>query len=220
MKSMILAVGSNGIAATTWVDEFLAKMNDKYGAGKRFVVILRRSPITAGRETSPAGQHKDKRFSIGRTTAGRCNNVACSFLRRRELLDYKSMNTIPADLRTALAADPNIFARWQNLTAIARRDFVSWITSAKQPQTRKRRIAIAVSKLAAGKRRPCCYAVVPMCLYQALGENPQAKTQWSSLSADERRDIADWVDDAHAPDTKKARALRACTALAAGKRGV
>jgi hypothetical protein len=66
--------------------------------------------------------------------------------------------TVPSDLRKALAAAaPKARALWSDLTPIARRDWVHWITSAKQPETRARRIKNACSMLAAGKRRVCCF---------------------------------------------------------------
>ena len=66
--------------------------------------------------------------------------------------------TVPADLRKALAAAaPKARALWSDVTPIARRDWIHWITSAKQPETRTRRIKNACSMLAAGKRRPCCF---------------------------------------------------------------
>jgi len=65
---------------------------------------------------------------------------------------------VPADLRKALAlAIPKTRALWSDITTIARRDWIHWITSAKQPETRTRRIKNACSMLAAGKRRPCCF---------------------------------------------------------------
>jgi hypothetical protein len=66
--------------------------------------------------------------------------------------------TVPADLRKALAAAaPKARALWSEITPIARRDWIHWITSAKQPETRARRIKNACSMLAAGKRRVCCF---------------------------------------------------------------
>jgi Bacteriocin-protection, YdeI or OmpD-Associated/Domain of unknown function (DUF1905) len=66
--------------------------------------------------------------------------------------------TVPADLRKALAAAASkARALWSDVTPIARRDWIHWITSAKQPETRTRRIKNACSMLAAGKRRPCCF---------------------------------------------------------------
>src|ERR1017187_7528734 len=64
---------------------------------------------------------------------------------------------VPADLRKALAAAPKARALWADITPIARRDWIQWITSAKQPETRARRVNNACSMLAAGKRRICCF---------------------------------------------------------------
>ena len=64
---------------------------------------------------------------------------------------------VPADLRKALAAAPKARALWSDITPIARRDWIHWIVSAKQPETRTRRIKNACSMLAAGKRRVCCF---------------------------------------------------------------
>jgi hypothetical protein len=66
--------------------------------------------------------------------------------------------TVPADLRKALAtAAPKAKKLWSGITTNARRDWIHWITSAKQDETRARRIKNACSMLAAGKRRPCCF---------------------------------------------------------------
>ena len=65
---------------------------------------------------------------------------------------------VPSDLRKALAAAaPKARAVWSDITPIARRDWIHWITSAKQPETRARRIKNACSMLDAGKRRVCCF---------------------------------------------------------------
>jgi hypothetical protein len=66
--------------------------------------------------------------------------------------------TVPADLREALAtAGSKARGLWSDITPNARRDWIQWITSAKQPETRARRIKNACSMLAAGKRRVCCF---------------------------------------------------------------
>jgi hypothetical protein len=64
---------------------------------------------------------------------------------------------VPADLRKALAAAPMARALWSDITSVARRDWIHWITSAKRPETRARRIDNACEMLAAGKRRVCCF---------------------------------------------------------------
>jgi len=65
--------------------------------------------------------------------------------------------SVPADLRKALATVPKARALWSDITPIARRDWIQWITSAKRPETRARRVDNACSMLAAGKRRVCCF---------------------------------------------------------------
>ena len=65
---------------------------------------------------------------------------------------------VPTDLKKALAAAASkTRAVWSDITANARRDWIHWITSAKQAETRARRIKNACSMLAAGKRRVCCF---------------------------------------------------------------
>jgi Bacteriocin-protection, YdeI or OmpD-Associated/Domain of unknown function (DUF1905) len=64
---------------------------------------------------------------------------------------------VPTDLRKALAVAPKARALWSNITPIARRDWIHWITSAKRPETRARRVENACSMLVAGKRRVCCF---------------------------------------------------------------
>ena len=64
---------------------------------------------------------------------------------------------VPADFRKALSAAPKARALWVDITPIARRDWIHWITSAKKPETRARRIKNACEMLAGGKRRVCCF---------------------------------------------------------------
>jgi hypothetical protein len=64
---------------------------------------------------------------------------------------------VPMDLRKALAAAPLAQAGWEGITPMARRDWIFSISSAKQPETRRRRIEKACDMLASGKRRLCCF---------------------------------------------------------------
>jgi hypothetical protein len=65
---------------------------------------------------------------------------------------------VPADLQMALAGAP-AKARdvWEDITPIARRDWIHWVTSAKKAETRVKRVQNACSMLASGKRRVCCF---------------------------------------------------------------
>jgi len=64
---------------------------------------------------------------------------------------------VPEDVQTALAANPKAHAVWLDTTPLARRDWIHWITSGKKAETRTKRIEVTLSKLSAGKRRPCCF---------------------------------------------------------------
>jgi hypothetical protein len=64
---------------------------------------------------------------------------------------------VPMDLRQALEIAPLAQALWTDITPMARRDWILWISSAKQPETRRRRIENACDMLASGKRRVCCF---------------------------------------------------------------
>lgn len=64
---------------------------------------------------------------------------------------------IPTDLQVALKADAKVRARWTDITPMARWEWIRWINSTNQSETRKRRIEVSCSKLLAGERRPCCF---------------------------------------------------------------
>jgi hypothetical protein len=64
---------------------------------------------------------------------------------------------VPTDLKRALTDAPNAHATWKDITPMARWDWIRWIGSTKSTETRRRRIEVALSKLKAGDRRPCCF---------------------------------------------------------------
>ena len=67
------------------------------------------------------------------------------------------VHKLPPDLRTSLASDPQAFATWEDISSIARNEWICWIESAKKAETRTRRIEQAIENLSSGKRRPCCW---------------------------------------------------------------
>ncbi len=64
---------------------------------------------------------------------------------------------IPSDLNKALTSDPQAKALWVKITPMARWDWLRWIRATNSRETRSRRIEVALSKLKAGERRPCCF---------------------------------------------------------------
>jgi len=68
---------------------------------------------------------------------------------------------MPADLRKVLVSDKAALATWQDITPLARNEWICWVTSGKKAETRIIRLKKALSKLKGGMRRPCCWAGCP-----------------------------------------------------------
>ena len=79
------------------------------------------------------------------------------------------VHELPADLRLALAASATAIAAWQDITPLARTEFVCWVEDAKQAKTRERRIRRTVEELEEGQRRPCCW---PGCAHRERTGRP------------------------------------------------
>jgi Bacteriocin-protection, YdeI or OmpD-Associated/Domain of unknown function (DUF1905) len=60
---------------------------------------------------------------------------------------------VPPDLAEALAEEPAAAGTFDRLSFSHRREYVQWITEAKRPETRARRVADALERLRAGKPR-------------------------------------------------------------------
>lgn len=69
-----------------------------------------------------------------------------------------TIHKLPDDLRKALSSSQKILALWEDITPLARNEWICWITSGKKSETRSIRIEKALSKLRGGMRRPCCWA--------------------------------------------------------------
>lgn len=64
---------------------------------------------------------------------------------------------IPADLLAALKANPVAHELWPRITTMARWEWIRWMRSTNNAETRKHRVEVACSKMNAGMRRPCCW---------------------------------------------------------------
>ena len=68
---------------------------------------------------------------------------------------------LPDDFRDALLRDPEALATWDDITPLARNEWICWIESAKKSETRSKRIDWCRENLRDGKRRPCCWPGCP-----------------------------------------------------------
>jgi hypothetical protein len=92
---------------------------------------------------------------------------------------------VPVDLRKALAAAPAAQALWSEITPMARRDWILWISSAKLPETRRGRVRKACDMLSSGKRRVCCFGG----LNWLRKDHAAAGETWLPLPASKNRSL-------------------------------
>jgi len=71
------------------------------------------------------------------------------------------VHEVPEDLHEVLVSNPDLLEKWNNLTPIARKEWICWTTIVKKPETRKEHIERLHSDLLNGKRRPCCWPGCP-----------------------------------------------------------
>ncbi|MCA9353393.1 YdeI/OmpD-associated family protein [Candidatus Nomurabacteria bacterium] len=64
---------------------------------------------------------------------------------------------VPADLREAIVGDKKALSTWEDITPLARNEWICWVISVKKKETRIDHIRRAREDLADGKRRPCCW---------------------------------------------------------------
>lgn len=71
------------------------------------------------------------------------------------------MHALPPDFRKAINASRKAQAVWDDITPLAKNEWICWVTSGAKAETRGIRIKKGISKLAGGMRRPCCWAGCP-----------------------------------------------------------
>ena len=86
-------------------------------------------------------------------------------------------HTLPADLRKALMSDPAALAKWEDVTPLARNEWICWTISVKQAKTRREHVKRVCSELKEGMRRPCCW---PGCFHRK--DKPLSPSQKFVLS--------------------------------------
>lgn len=67
------------------------------------------------------------------------------------------VHKLPADMRAALLAHPKALEAWEDITPLARNEWICWVEFVKKPETRKHHIERLCNELPQGKRRPCCW---------------------------------------------------------------
>lgn len=73
------------------------------------------------------------------------------------------VHKLPKDLKNVLLADAEARTKWEDITPLARNEWICWVETAKLIETRIRRIERVRSELIEGIRRPCCW---PGCMHR------------------------------------------------------
>ncbi len=68
-----------------------------------------------------------------------------------------TVHQVPEDLREVLTSDPKALGAWEDLTPLARNEWICWAISVKKPETRKEHVERVRTELKEGMRRPCCW---------------------------------------------------------------
>lgn len=70
-------------------------------------------------------------------------------------------NKVPPDLKKAILADPKAFAKWEDITPLARNEWICWTENVKTDKTRTEHVKRVLLELKEGIRRPCCWPGCP-----------------------------------------------------------
>lgn len=70
------------------------------------------------------------------------------------------VHTIPTDMRKALSSS-KVSDAWNDLTPLARNEWICWTTFVKKAETRAQHIRRLQEDLLKGKKRPCCWPGCP-----------------------------------------------------------
>src|ERR1700758_3008129 len=67
------------------------------------------------------------------------------------------VHELPPDLEKALASNSEALAAWEDITPLARNEWICWAISVKRPETRRQHVERGRTELKEGMRRPCCW---------------------------------------------------------------
>lgn len=73
-------------------------------------------------------------------------------------ISHGTVHKLPTDMRKVLGSTPSMLETWEDITPLARNEWICWVISVKKSETRKEHIKRAHSQLVEGRRRPCCWA--------------------------------------------------------------
>jgi hypothetical protein len=75
----------------------------------------------------------------------------------KKTISNGTVHKVPPDLQKAIVSDSAALSIWEDLTPLARNEWICWVTFVKKDETRKEHIKRLLNELKEGMRRPCCW---------------------------------------------------------------
>ena len=127
-----------------------ADASEVFGTRARFPVLVTFNGVAYRGSTMPIG---DGTFCVGVTKAVQARAGASVGDRVAVVVERDAEERtvdVPPELAAALASHPEAAKRFEAMTVTHRKEYAAWITSAKKPETRRRRLDQAINQIAAG----------------------------------------------------------------------
>lgn len=130
-----------------WVDGQARRVDDERGA-------LLFTPRRRGSGWARTNKERVERLEAAglMQPAGRAVVEAAKADGSWSLLDAAEALEVPPDLAGALDANPRARAAWDGFPPSTRKQLIAWVTTAKRPQTRERRVRETVERASRGER--------------------------------------------------------------------
>ena len=71
------------------------------------------------------------------------------------------VHKVPEDIKKSLLSNTKVLNAWNNLTPLARNEWICWVTIVKKKETRQEHVTRLCEDLLKGKKRPCCWPGCP-----------------------------------------------------------
>jgi hypothetical protein len=67
------------------------------------------------------------------------------------------VHRLPSDMQKAILKDKKMHAMWDDITPLARNEWICWTISCAKAETREKHLRVMQDKMHKGERRPCCW---------------------------------------------------------------
>lgn len=80
---------------------------------------------------------------------------------RQKMTDFIPHKKAPVDFEKIISNNPKVKKTWDEITPIAKNEWICFLTSTKTEKGKEQRYARAEDQLAKGQKRPCCWPGCP-----------------------------------------------------------